>query len=151
MLVTAPMIAQRHPGRGELFPNLSGLSPDGDRISTRDYYMRHSLAIIIAGAGVLSETWVAEAAEVRDAAYDEDGEILLVVPEGSDTRGLPAIVDADGSLAERLGLAPVELPAIYITDRYGTIFAASRGSGAEASLRPADIPGWLEFVACRCS
>jgi hypothetical protein len=60
-------------------------------------------------------------------------------------------VDADGHLALRLGLESGELPALFIADRYRTVFAGNRGASGLAELAPADIPGWLEFVACRCT
>ncbi|HYI14863.1 MAG TPA: hypothetical protein VEX37_05710 [Thermomicrobiales bacterium] len=149
---TTPVIpVQATPGRGDRLPDLSGLSPDGGQISTRDYYMRRNLAIIFICAQTECADWIAAAAAVRKAAHAENGEILLVLDGTTDTEGLPAIVDDDGMLAARCGLGEFDRPALFIVDRYGTIFAANRGPDAEAGLRPRDIPRWLEFIACRCS
>jgi hypothetical protein len=88
---------------------------------------------------------------VREAAQAEAGEIIVIAPPGLESGVLPTIVDADGHLALRLGLESRELPALFIADRYRTVFAGNRGASGLAELAPADIPGWLEFVACRCT
>jgi hypothetical protein len=142
---------QAIPGRGDRMPDLSGLSPSGTQISTRDYYMRRNLAVLFICARTECADWIAAAAAVRKAAQAEDGDILLVLDGTTDTDGLPAIVDADGSLAARCGLGEFDHPALFVLDRYGTIFASNRGPNAEPDLRPRDIPNWLEFIACRCS
>lgn len=142
---------QAIPGRGDRLPDLSGVTPDGGQLSTRDYYMRRNLAVIFICAQTECADWIAAAAAVRNAAQAENGEILLVLDGTTDTEGLPAIVDDDGMLAARCGLREFDRPALFIIDRYGTIFAANRGPGAESGLRPRDIPRWLEFIACRCS
>jgi hypothetical protein len=142
---------QAVPGRGDRLPDLSGLTPAGGPISTRDFYMRRHLAVIFICAQTECADWIAAAAAVRKAAQAEDGEILLVLDGTTDTEGLPAIVDLDGSLAARCGLGEFDRPALFVIDRYGTIFAANRGPNAEADLRPRDIPRWLEFIASRCS
>ena len=142
---------QAIPGRGDRLPDLSGLTVAGGHLSTRDFYMRRNLAVIFICAQTECADWIAAAAAVRKAAQAEDGEILLVLDGTTDTDGLPAIIDADGSLRARCGLGEFDNPALFVIDRYGTIFAANRGPDAEPDLRPLDIPRWLEFIACRCS
>jgi hypothetical protein len=145
------MPRQPIPGRGDRLPDLNGLTPDGGQISTRDFYMRKNLAVIFICAQTECADWIAAAAAVRKAAQAEDGEILLVLDGTTDTGGLPAIIDDEGTLAARCGLGEFDRPALFVIDRYGTIFASNRGPDAESGLRPRDIPRWLEFIACRCS
>lgn len=149
MPVATPVLAT--PGRGDRLPDLSGLTPAGGQISTRDFYMRRNLAVLFVCAQTECADWIAAAAAVRTAAHAEDGEILLILDGTTDTDGLPAIVDSDGSLSARCGIGEFDRPALFIVDRYGTIFATNRGANAESGLRPRDIPKWLEFIACRCS
>jgi hypothetical protein len=139
------------PARGETVPNLTGTNPAGDVWRTRDYYMRRNLAIVFVGSGDAAVEWVAEAAAQRDAAHAEAGEIVVVAPPGVETGHLPAMRDGSGELAERFGLADEDLPALFVIDRFGTLFVASHGEQAVADLHPRDIPRWLEFIACRCS
>jgi hypothetical protein len=138
------------PRRGDTIPYVSGKSIDGGTLNLRDCYMRRNLAIIVTGDTPATQRWLQEAAEVRSAAQAEAGEIIAVVSAPAETYGLPTLVDEDGAIMQRLGLAPSDLPALLVIDRFGTLFAANVGPDAE-ELRPADIPGWLEFVACRCS
>lgn len=149
--VSADMPMNVIPGRGDQLPDLSGLSPNGGQISTRDYYLRRNLAVLFICAQTECADWIAAAAAVREAAHAEAGEILLVLDGTTDTEGLPAIIDSDGSLAARCGLGEFDHPALFIIDRYGTIFASNKGANAEEGLRPRDIPRWLEFVSCRCT
>ena len=138
------------PGRGDQMPWLSGPTPEGTTLKTRSYYMRRNLALVFTGDGEHAQDWAAEAASVRPAAHEEAGEVVVIAPPGVDVGITPDIIDHDDVIAASVGLTVEDLPALFITDRFGTIFAANRGAGAE-DIRPDDIPGWLEFVACRCT
>jgi hypothetical protein len=138
------------PRRGELFPTLSGQAPDGSKRSTRDFYMRSNLAIIVLRDDEAADDWVMRANGVRDGAHAQAGEILIVAPPGFDPGHLPAIVD-EGSLVQRLGIGQRTAPALFVLDRYGMLFATNTGDTATPDLAPEDIPNWLEFIACRCS
>lgn len=146
---TTPRLAQI-PNRGDQMPWLTGLTPEGTTLKTRAFYMRRNLALVFTGGGDEAQDWAAEAASMRPAARADVGEIVMITPPGVDVGITPDIVDHDGTIAASVGLAASDLPALFITDRYGKVFATNRGSTAE-DIRPSDIPGWLEFVACRCS
>lgn len=137
------------PERGQTVPTLTGPTLEGGQLRTRDFYMRRNLAIVFLGAS--PEAWVKEASAVRELANAEAGEIILVASEEIDALDLPTLFDRDGQFAARFGLAADDLPAIFVTDRFGTLFAATHGEHGQPELSPADIPGWLEFIACRCS
>jgi hypothetical protein len=139
------------PRRGAILPRLDGVDRHGHGISTRDCYMRRNLAVIVAGRNNESSDWIESAAEVAEEAASEVGQVVLIVPPEVDSHGLPAILDTDGTCRDRLGLSPEDLPALFITDRFGVLFVASRGEDADADLSPRDIPRWLEFIACRCT
>lgn len=138
------------PQRGDLFPTLAGPAPGGVRRSTRDYYDRRNLAVIVVPPAISAADWITRAAAQRERAQHEVGEIFLIVPQGIDPQGLPAIFD-DGTLAARLGIAERTTPAIFAIDRYGVVFATNAGATSTPDLQPEDIPNWLEFIACRCS
>jgi hypothetical protein len=139
------------PARGAQLPELRGLTPSGAPLSTRDYYMRRNLAVMVLADDATGAGWLRAAHAVREAAQAEAGEIIVIAPPGLDSGDLPTIVDEDGQLARRLGLEVADLPALFIADRYRTVFAGNRGANGVAEMTPADIPGWLEFVACRCT
>lgn len=140
------------PARGQTAPDLVGQTPDGERLSVRQrFYMRRNLGILFVANDSTGQRWLRDAAAQRDAALAEAGEIVAIVPPGMDTHGLPAIVDADGELRARYGLTEADLPAVFVTDRYLTIFSTNTGETETPYLMPDDIPGWLEFIAARCS
>jgi hypothetical protein len=139
------------PACGDVVPPLAGRTPSGDTLRTRDFFMRRNLALVFVRDDSIGRAWVAEAVELRRAARAEAGEILVIGPTGVLTGELPSLVDDEGDLAARYGLAPDDLPALFVVDRFGTLFSSTHGERAIADLRPRDIPGWLEFIACRCS
>jgi hypothetical protein len=138
------------PGRGDIVPSLTGLNADGHAVSLRDFYLRRNLAIVFVNDDPTGAEWLSEAANVREAAAAEIGEIFAIVPTEMDTHGLPTIIDAGGTQRARFGLGEEELPALFITDRYLTLFAANRGVATD-DLDPTKIPEWLEFVSAQCS
>lgn len=140
------------PKRGETAPDLSGRTPDGERLSLRQaYYMRRNLGILFVADDATGSRWLAAAAAQREAARAEAGEFVAIVPPGMETHGLPAIVDPDGTLRARYGVTDTDLPAVFVTDRYLTIFSTNTGDTQTPDLMPEDIPSWLEFIAARCS
>jgi len=139
------------PRRGTIVPSLDGHDETGARVRTRDFYMRRNLALVFVGDDDESQRWIVEAASIVEAAMAEVGHVLLVAPAGVDTRGLEVMLDSEGAHRRRYGIGCSHVPALFIVDRYGTLFAASHGLDGIADLRPTDIPRWLEFIACRCS
>ncbi len=139
------------PARGDIIPFVKGVSPNGEVISLRDYYMRRNMAVVVVGDDEAGREWLSQVARQRDAAAREAGVIVVIAPPGVETHGLATIVDGDGRVHSRLGLDPDNLPVLFLIDRFGTLFATNVGDTATPDLGPEDIPGWLEFIACRCS
>jgi len=144
-------VSKVQPQRGHLFPTLSGRSADGIRRATRDFYMRRNLAVVVLSDDmVLNEAAVCRMVDLRERVHAEAVECFVVAPPNTDVKGLPAIVD-DGAIRTSLGVDTAGTIAIFILDRYGTIFATNDLAGPTPELSISDIPRWLEFVACRCS
>lgn len=140
------------PERGQIAPDLVGRTPAGNSLSLRNaFYMRRNLGILFVADDATGQRWLSDAAGQREAARAEVGEIVAILPPGMDAHGLPAIVDPDGRLRARYGLTDADLPAVFVTDRYLKIFSTNTGETQTPHLMPDDIPGWLEFIAARCS
>lgn len=139
------------PTRGNVIPLVTGVSPTGERISLRDFYMRRNMAVVVVDSNDVGRQWLSLAALQSEAAAREAGVVVAIVPPGVDAPGVPTIVDPDGRLSSKLGLSPGHLPALFLIDRFGTLFATNVGASATPDLDPDGIPGWLEFIACRCS
>lgn len=138
-------------GRGDQMPDVRGVGSNGETTRLRDlHYMRHNVALLVVVDDEQGREWLATAETLVDAAAAEHGRMVVLSPDAINT-SLALIHDASrGSLA-RLGLSTADLPALYVADRYGQVFAASHGSHGVADLTPTDIPHWLQFVDCRCS
>ncbi|HLI52592.1 MAG TPA: redoxin domain-containing protein [Thermomicrobiaceae bacterium] len=159
--------AVRVPRRGDVLLDFTAMTPGGQLARPRDFYMRRNLAVIFThGPACLACRQLLSGLVARRAAVRaEAGEILAVIPgtrDGvarlQDELGItyPIAVDEDGSVHRRYGLTGVDgspVAGIFIADRYGTIFESSTGGpdSGHPSIGAGDIPGWLEFIACRCS
>lgn len=164
---TIPSDPSAHiPRRGDELIDFTTVTPDGASIRSRDFHMRRNLALVFThGVGCPNcRDLLAELIEQRGSAQAEAGEILAVVPGSQeeiaqlrDELGIPfpIAVDLNGSIHQRYGLASDNklLAGIFVADRYGTIFKESiaGGTSSHPELAAGDIPGWLEFIACRCT
>lgn len=153
------------PRRGDQLIDFSASNPDGERLSTRDFYMRRNLALAFTHGPSCDacRKLLRGMARQEAAARAEVGALLAVVP--SDRAMLarlrdeldlsfPLAADPDLALHRRYGLVTPDggaLAAIFVADRYGTIFETSVADAAHRMLAAEEIPGWLEFIACRCS
>lgn len=153
------------PGRGDQIIDFTAPTPDGHDLRSRDFYMRRNLALVF--------THGPECAACRDllrglarqyaAARAEVGELIAVIPAGTEEierlRGdldlsFPLAADPDLAIHRRYGLVAADgqpLAAVFVADRYGTIFDASIADEAHRMTAADEIPGWLEFIACRCT
>lgn len=155
---------QTIPARGDRIPDFSGIDPDGDAKGTRDFYMRRNLALVFThepGCADCRDLLQGLATEYR-AIMAEAGDVLAVVAGSADVvrklRGdldlpFPIVIDEDGSIHKRYGLWQDGQPqaALFAVDRYGTIFNASIADADHEMLAASEVPGWLEFIACRCT
>ncbi|HET7035164.1 MAG TPA: redoxin domain-containing protein [Thermomicrobiaceae bacterium] len=151
------------PARGEQIPAFSGNTADGRTLGTRDFSMRRNLALIFTHGPECStcRALLRELGRLEEAVRAEAGETLAVVPaEGEELRRLaaelpfPVIGDPDLAIHRRYGLVDergAPRAAIFVTDRYGVVFEPSLADDEHRMLEAAEVPGWLEFIACRCT
>lgn len=151
------------PARGQQIPSFSGRTPDGRAVGSRDWYMRRNLALVFTHGPecVPCRALLRELARQEEAVRAEAGETLAVVPGlpaavAAMTEGMPfpVLLDSDGAIHQRFGLVDAKgepQAAIFAVDRYGTVFESSPADAEHRMLTAADVPGWLEFIACRCS
>ncbi|MGA7668770.1 MAG: redoxin domain-containing protein [Nitrolancea sp.] len=146
------------PARGDRLPSFTGTTPTGDPIRLRDFYLRRNLALIFthgAECGACRD-YLTELNERRAAIHAEAAEILAVIPDDSDAAPFPfpIALDAGNQIHRRYGLVDADgrpRAAIFLVDRYGIVFEVSVASDEHTMLAAEEVPGWLEFIACRCS
>lgn len=96
-----------------------------------------------------------------DAALKENSARVLIISIGSDRASISALqpdlfslsVDPTGANHRSLGAtdpAHTPVPTIYVTDRFGEVFAAFRAVAAAALPEPQEIVRWLEFINYQC-
>lgn len=153
------------PTRGDRIPDFTGTTADGATLRTRDLYLRRNLALAFTHGPdcPACRDLLRGLARQERAVQAEAGQTVAVVPAGREAAerlaleldlGFPVIADEDLSAHRRYGLvdpAGHPLAAIFVADRYGTVFHASVADAAHDMLAADEVPGWLEFVACRCS
>lgn len=154
------------PRRGDALIDFTTVTPDGQPIRVRDFHMRRNLALVFThGVGCPTcRELLSELIEQRDAAQAAAGEILAVVPGSQDEIAqlrnelgipFPIAVDLNGTIHQSYGLAGSDslLAGTFVADRYGTIFetAVEEATSGHPHIDAGDIPGWLEFIASRCS
>jgi len=151
------------PAKGDSLPGFSAQTADGRRLGTRDFYMRRNLALVFTHGPECAEcrALLAELGTLEEAVRAEVGQTLAVVPAELDALAelatelpFPLIADPDSAIHARYGLLDqrgAPMAAIFVADRYGTVFHPSVADAAHDMLPASEVPGWLEFIACRCS
>jgi peroxiredoxin len=153
------------PARGDRLPLFSGETPEGAPLRLRDFYMRRNLALVFSDAPEYAATrdLLRGLAERRAAVQAEAGEALAVISGDPEpvrrlvadlTLPFPVIVDPDDAIHARYGLLSATgepRAAVFLADRFGTIFEASVETDDGQIMAADDVLGWLEFIACRCT
>lgn len=146
------------PVRGDRVPGFSGKTPAGEPISLHDFYLRRNLALVFTHdveCGSCRD-YLMQLTEQRSAIQAEAADVLAVIPGSAGIPDLPfpTVLDADHEIHRRFGLVDESgqpRAAIFLIDRYGIVFESSQANEKHDMLEPDEVPGWLEFIACRCS
>lgn len=147
------------PRRGDRLPDFSTKTPSGEDIRLRDFYMRRNLAVVFTHDPECAacREYLSGLAERRAAVQAEAADVLAVIP-GEPTSipelPFPIALDPDDEIHRRYGLLNADggpRAAIFLVDRYGIVFEVSVAGENHAMLSVDEVPGWLEFIACRCS
>jgi peroxiredoxin len=138
------------------------ISTEGKAIHLADYRGRCDLVLLLAGKAEPQSALLADLGH-HDSQLREEGAQVLPVIQGSrrEVAGaaeklvlpFPLFVDEDGSVHRQLGAADSEgrpAPALYITDRYGEVFAAYRSAAGQRLPRAGEILNWLSFINSQC-
>lgn len=153
-----------YPGRGQMLRDFALSSAAGKRVQLSDCRGRANLVVVLAGAcGSRPRLELLRQLASRHAAIlEQETQVMAVLccsPEQAQAIKLRAqfpfvvLADADGAVHRSLGaLDRRGLPrlAVYVTDRYGEVFAAWRTVAGDASPTAQEILGWLEFINRQC-
>ena len=155
---------QPSPANGQLIRDFTLTSTLGQEISLSDYRGHSNLVIVFAGESVgnLDLKVLAEIAADYNRFQDEQTQVLAIVQCTQERAAriaqeanlpFPLLVDEDGQAHRSAGAADKSghpAMAIYITDRFGEVFAVYRKAAGQTMPSVREIVKWLTFINIQC-
>jgi peroxiredoxin len=155
---------QARPAKGQLIRDFTLTSTLGKQISLSDYRGRSNLVLVFGGDGdsIPDLKILAEIAADHARFQDEQTQVVAIMQcsQGKGARikeqgnlPFPLLVDEDGRIHRSAGAADNDghpAAAIYITDRFGEVFAAYRTADGQAMPDVHEIVTWLAFINSQC-
>ena len=150
------------PVKGQLLRDFELRSTDGRKISTSDYRGNANLVLIFVDGRRRSLWLLAEVAKGYGKIHGEQAEVMAIL-QGTAEKAVrvkdearaefPVLVDRDGRIHPLMGAqhrrGQPEM-AMFVTDRFGEVFAIFRETGKQGMRGVQEILGWLEFVNGQC-
>ena len=136
------------------------LSAEGRPVQISDFRGRANLVLLFTPE--THSPLLGELASAGEMIREQEAEVLTVLPcareqamQIKQRQKLPFFVLSDSELAVHRSMGATDAlgrprPALYITDRYGEIFASFRESEAGKLPCAADILDWLDFINRQC-
>ena len=155
---------QARPVKGQLICDFTLVSTGGQKISLSDYRGRFNLVLVFSGGGAGSpDTKVLVEIAADYARFQEEETQVLAIMQCTRAKAatikqqgnlpFPLLVDDDGRIHRPAGAADKEghpATAIYITDRFGEVFAVYRAAEGQAIPSVREIVEWLSFINNQC-
>lgn len=153
-----------YPSRGLRLRDFGLTAASGQHVQLSDYGGRRNLVLVFGGdsengswLGLLSDVahryseFVEEQAEVLAVLAGTQAHAELILKQ----QQLPflLLVDPGGEVHRSVGAVEKgsrPATAVYVTDRYGEVFAAFRGLDKQAMPKAGEILEWLEFINMQC-
>lgn len=150
--------------RGELLPDVT--LPSGGRQNVRlsDYRGRLNLVVILAG-GMDDENvtqLLASAARKHSDLLSEEAAVIAIVSKNRAGRTpsvlradwpLVVLIDRDGHAHQAFNALDADgtaVPAVFIADRYGEIYAEYHADGQHELPGIDEVLEWLSFINIQC-
>jgi peroxiredoxin len=154
--------ADGYPAQGHIIRDFSLCSSEGHPVLLSGYREHSNMVIVFTGesdsaAELLSELRRYE----RDLAENETR--VLAIVAGAQQRAselkhalhldFAVLVDVDGSVHRSMGAKDQlehPLPALFVTDRFGEVFAAYKVDQGKSLPGVEEILGWIDFINSQC-
>ena len=155
---------EARPAKGQLIRDFTLPSTLGQQISLSDYRGRSNLVLVFAGGGdaIPDRKCLAEIAADYARFQEEQAQVLAILQCARGKAALikqqanlpfPVLVDEDGRIHRPAGAVDVQghpATAIYVTDRFGEVFAVYRAAEGQAIPSAREIVEWLTFINSQC-
>jgi hypothetical protein len=121
--------------------------PDFPQAEFSRYRGRRNLVLLVSPADELVNEL---ASKMEELSYQET-QVLVLSPAARES-AFPVLIDAGLGVHSVLGGVNEgkPAPAVYVTDRYGEIYAAFRASEGARLPDASAILGWIEFINSQC-
>jgi peroxiredoxin len=154
--------SEGHPEVGNVLPDFELPSSRGQPVLASAYRGRSNLVLMLAADSSPFSDLVSEL-ESKQQELSENNARVLVIAAGTRQRACElkqelrlnddVLVDLDGRVHRTLGAidaAGQPLPMVFVTDRFGEIFAIFKVDEHKSIPSAEDVLGWLEFINCQC-
>lgn len=150
------------PRKGHRLRDFSLPSTSGDIVHLSDYRGRANLVLIVQEANDKAERLISDAAARYSEIKRLEAEVVLILHSELDRPAVyrrernlpyPVVTDATGDTCRALGGVDVngnQAWAVYVTDRFGEVFAIFREIEGAALPDIAEVLKWLEFIEAQC-
>ncbi|MEX2426554.1 MAG: redoxin domain-containing protein [Thermomicrobiaceae bacterium] len=147
--------------QGMIFPDFTLDDIHGNTVSSRSFYMRRILVVALVPNSQSSawSTWLRDLSSSMNSVDEADAVALVILPaeslpdiaevDNQDQR-VRILVDPEGKARERFKLPP-STGQLIVANQHGVVYHTVTGNPDDPGFEPDEIPGWVEFVACRCS
>lgn len=152
----------RHPEKGNLLPDFELPSSQGQPVLASAYRGRSNLVLILAAGASLLSDLVLELESKKQELWENNARIL-VIAAGTAQRACElkqelrlhqdVLVDLEGRVHRTLGAidtAGQPVPMVFVTDRFGEIFAIFKIDERKGIPSAGEVLGWLEFINRQC-
>ncbi len=148
------------PQKGTVVRDLEIPMADGTRCMLSTLRGSYSLVMVFT-AGRDASNLLARLAGLESILKEHNARLLtvatardqLVANSELQSQHVLLAIDDNKGIHRALGATDAEqnpLPAIYITDRFGEVFAAFRSEDPSSLPSPEEIVRWLEFIESQC-
>jgi mycoredoxin-dependent peroxiredoxin len=155
---------EARPAKGQLIRDFTLPSTLGQAVSLSDYRGHSNLVLVFAGGGAGGPDLSALKEIASDYArfQDEQTEVLAIMQSTRERAvrikheanlPFPLLIDEDGRIHRAAGAVDQEghpAIAIYITDRFGEVFAVYRAAEGQTMPSAREIGAWLNFINSQC-
>jgi peroxiredoxin len=147
------------PSEGEMMPDFTLVSSEGNFVRISDYRGRRNLVLIFCGDGKSEATrsFLLQVSQQHFQFGDEEAESLAIVqgeslPERLGNLSFPVLLDAKGRAHQLAGIQHADklsAPLVYLVDRFGEIrYAFHPQETANAAV--AAVLEWVRYINLEC-
>lgn len=153
---------EEYPGKGSVLRDFQLRSAQGQPVLVSAYRGRFSLVLVFAGESNLAAQFLSELEAQRQELAESEARILVVVA-GSQQHAfelkqhlhlkIEVLADVDGRVHRSMGAVDQAghiLPAVFVTDRFGEVFAAFKTAEGQTLPCMSEILSWIELISRQC-